>query len=105
MNLTYRVTSLGLLQSSYIIWPAAARELLSHLPIDSPTDCYIAKLVLEGKVTAIVASPALAEQRDPYAKGDIKHTNIYNWQEAKVEKAKAAEKKLLNKAATSVESS
>ena len=74
--------------SSYILWPAAARVLLAHLPIDSPTDCYIAKLVLEGKITAMVATPALAEQRDPYEKGDIKHTNIYNWEEAKVEKAK-----------------
>ena len=79
--------------SSYILWPAAAKELLSHLPIDSPTDCYIAKLVLEGKITAVVATPALAEQRDPYEKGDIKHTNIYNWEEAKVEKAKAIEAK------------
>jgi GR25 family glycosyltransferase involved in LPS biosynthesis len=63
--------------SSYIIWPAAARELLSHLPIDSPTDCYISKLVLEGRITAIVGTPAIAEQRDPYEKGDIKHTNKY----------------------------
>ena len=38
-------------------------------------------------------TPPLAEQRDPYAKGDIKHTNIYNWEEAKVEKAKAIEAK------------
>ena len=66
--------------SSYIIWPAAAKMLLSRLPIDCPTDCYISKLVLEGYVTAVVACPALAEQRDPYAKGDIKHTNIYTWQ-------------------------
>ena len=34
----------------------------------------------------MVACPALAEQRDPYEKGDIKHTNIYNWEEEKVEK-------------------
>ena len=66
--------------SSYIIWPAAARELLAHLPVDSPTDCYISKLVLEGRITAVVACPQIAEQRDPYAKGDIKHTNIYKWQ-------------------------
>jgi len=65
--------------SSYIIWPAAARELLAHLPIDCPTDCYISKLVLEGFITAVVASPFLVEQRDPYAKGDIKHTNVYKW--------------------------
>ena len=65
--------------SSYIIWPAAARVLLEHLPIDCPTDCYISKLVLEGKVTAVVGSPCLVEQRDPYAKGDIKHTNVYKW--------------------------
>ena len=95
--------------SSYIIWPAAAKALLARLPVDCPTDCYISKLVrraplakrhtpphtprvwvtdacvyraqvLEGHITAVVACPALAEQRDPYAKGDIKHTNIYKWQ-------------------------
>ena len=60
------------------------RELLKHLPVDSPTDCYISKLVLEGYITAVVSTPALAEQRDPYAKGDIKHTNIYTWDEKKV---------------------
>ena len=88
--------------SSYIIWPAAAKELLSHLPVDSPTDCYISKLVLEGRITAVVACPALAEQRDPYEKGDIKHTNIYNWEEQKVEKAKEkakAEEKAAKRAA------
>ena len=53
-------------QSSYVIWPAAARELLAHLPIDCPTDCYISKLVLEGRITAVVGTPCLAEQRDPY---------------------------------------
>jgi hypothetical protein len=67
--------------SSYILWPAAARMLLSRLPIDCPTDCYISKLVLEGYITAVVACPQIAEQRDPYAKGDIKHTNIYKWQQ------------------------
>ena len=67
--------------SSYILWPAAAKMLLSRLPIDCPTDCYISKLVLEGYVTAVVACPQIAEQRDPYAKGDIKHTNIYKWQQ------------------------
>ena len=57
--------------------PAAARVLLAHLPVDCPTDCYISRLVLEGHVTAVVACPQIAEQRDPYAKGDIKHTNKY----------------------------
>ena len=68
--------------SSYILWPAAARALLARLPVDCPTDCYISKLVLEGYITAVVACPHIAEQRDPYAKGDIKHTNIYKWQQA-----------------------
>ena len=52
--------------------PAAAKMLLSRLPVDCPTDCYISKLVLEGYLTAVVACPQIAEQRDPYAKGDIK---------------------------------
>jgi GR25 family glycosyltransferase involved in LPS biosynthesis len=64
--------------SSYIIWPTAARELLSHLPVDAPIDCYISKLVLEGHVTAVVASPALVEQRSPYRNSDVDHTNLYS---------------------------
>ena len=53
------------------------------------------------RITAVVATPALAEQRDPYAKGDIKHTNIYHWQEEKAEKAKAVEKAKIAAAASS----
>ena len=100
-----RAADFGTSTTSYIIWPAAAKELLSHLPVDSPTDCYIIKLVLEGRITAVVACPALAEQRDPYEKGDIKHTNIYNWEEEKVEKAKEkakAEEKAAKMAAKAV---
>ena len=95
--------------SSYILWPAAARVLLSSLPVDSPTDCYISKLVLGGHITAMVACPQIAEQRDPYEKGDIKHTNIYNWEEEKVAKAKEmlraaqAEREALQEAAGEAE--
>lgn len=65
--------------SSYVIWPAAARVLLTELPINGPVDCYLSRLFLERKLRAIYARPRLAVQAQPYENGDIDHTNIYVW--------------------------
>ena len=35
--------------SSYLVWPAAARMLLSKLPVDMPIDCFIARAVLQAR--------------------------------------------------------
>merc|ERR1719409_928143 len=43
--------------SSYVLWPAAARVLLTQLPIDGPVDCFMSRLYLERKLRAIYARP------------------------------------------------
>ena len=63
--------------SSYIIWPAAARQLLAQLPVDAPADCFLSRLTISGMLTAIVVQPNLAWQANPYCNGDIDHTNEY----------------------------
>mmetsp|Transcript_50962 Transcript_50962/g.150237 ORF Transcript_50962/g.150237 Transcript_50962/m.150237 type:complete len:98 (+) Transcript_50962:2-295(+) len=67
--------------SSYVIWPAAARALLSNLPINAPVDVFISRLTLERKVRSFVARPKLACQKPEFdacsGNGDIEHTNVY----------------------------
>lgn len=67
--------------SSYVIWPAAARALLSNLPINAPVDVFISRVTLERKVRSFVARPKLACQKPEFdacsGNGDIEHTNVY----------------------------
>merc|ERR1711971_466115 len=63
--------------SSYILWPAAARKLLTCLPVDGPVDVYLSRLFLERKLRAVVARPRLAVQAAPYENGNIDHTNVF----------------------------
>jgi len=63
--------------SSYLLWPAAARVLVSHMPIDAPVDVFIAQHVMTRRLTALVAQPPLAWQAAPYKNGDIRHSNVY----------------------------
>jgi len=71
--------------SSYVIWPAAARVLLTCLPIDGPVDCYLSRLFLERKLRAFYARPRLAVQAQPYENGNIDHTNVYVWENSEDE--------------------
>ncbi|EOD17496.1 hypothetical protein EMIHUDRAFT_454642 [Emiliania huxleyi CCMP1516] len=63
--------------SSYILWPAAARKLLTLLPVDGPADVYLSRLLLERKLRALMCRPRLVCQAAPYENGDIDHTNIF----------------------------
>jgi len=63
--------------SSYLLYPAAARNLLAAMPIDAPVDCFMSRQVLSNRVRALVAVPALAWQGDAYHNGNIVHTNVY----------------------------
>mmetsp|Transcript_441 Transcript_441/g.1241 ORF Transcript_441/g.1241 Transcript_441/m.1241 type:complete len:381 (+) Transcript_441:38-1180(+) len=63
--------------SSYIVWPAAARKLLTELPVDGPADVYLSRLLLERKLRAFMSRPRLVYQAAPYENGDIDHTNIF----------------------------
>jgi len=75
---------------SYIIWPAAARQLLANLPIDLPIDNFISRAVLHGEIRALVAQPFLARQASPYYNGDIVHSRAAP-QRSKASKAEEAE--------------
>ena len=48
--------------SSYILWPAAARKLLTLLPVDGPADVYLSRLLLERKLRARMCRPRLVCQ-------------------------------------------
>ncbi len=64
--------------SSYVLWPAGARALLAHLPVDAPADNFIARLVHARSIRALVALPQLAVQSaartGAHRHGDIEHT-------------------------------
>jgi hypothetical protein len=55
--------------------------LLSQLPIDAPTDVYISRAVLHGRLRALVAQPFVARQAAPYSDGDVIHTG-HSWNTA-----------------------
>ena len=63
--------------SSYLLFPVAARVLLSYMPIDGPVDVFLSKLIYSGRLQSLVAVPALAWQAEAYCNGDILHTNVY----------------------------
>ena len=60
--------------SSYVVWPAAAKALLSNLPIAEPVDNYISRQILTGTVKARVCVPFLCRQVSAYCDGDILHS-------------------------------
>lgn len=60
--------------SSYVIWPAAAKKLVSSLPVAEPVDNFISKQLLQGKLNALVCIPFLARQVAAYCDGDIRHS-------------------------------
>lgn len=66
--------------SSYVLWPAAARQLLANLPVDKPLDDFIAKLVYFKQLHALVMLPQLARQAScrhgEYGQGDIMHSGL-----------------------------
>ena len=60
----------------YLIWPAAASELLGSLPVDAPVDVFLSRHFYERSLTALVAQPELAWQTCPYRGGDIVHSSL-----------------------------
>lgn len=62
--------------SSYVIWPAAARVLLRHLPVSGPADVHLSRLIWLRSVSALVVVPNLAKQSvcrtGEFGHGDIK---------------------------------
>mmetsp|Transcript_6100 Transcript_6100/g.18405 ORF Transcript_6100/g.18405 Transcript_6100/m.18405 type:complete len:318 (-) Transcript_6100:712-1665(-) len=60
--------------SSYVLWPAAAKLLVNNFPISEPVDNFISRLLLHGRIQALVALPFLCRQVAAYCNGDILHS-------------------------------
>ena len=60
----------------YIIWPAAAKALISLLPMDMPVDNFMAWHVKEHMVKALSVSPAVVRQAQTWNVGsDVPHSD------------------------------
>jgi GR25 family glycosyltransferase involved in LPS biosynthesis len=64
----------------YMIWPAAARLLLSQLPINQPVDNWMAQLCAAGNLKAYCVRPKIVRQSDAWNCGsDIRHSDEQYW--------------------------
>jgi GR25 family glycosyltransferase involved in LPS biosynthesis len=64
----------------YMIWPAAARLLLSKLPINQPVDNWMANLCAGGELKSYCIRPKIIRQSDAWNCGsDIHHSDENYW--------------------------
>merc|ERR1719327_191668 len=64
----------------YIVWPAAARLLLSKLPVNQPVDNFMAQLCASGQLKAYCIRPKIIRQSDAWNCGsDIRHSDENYW--------------------------
>lgn len=64
----------------YLIWPAAARFLLSNLPVNQPVDNWMATFCAKGELKAYCIRPKLIRQSDAWNCGsDIRHSDENYW--------------------------
>jgi len=60
----------------YLIWPAAARQLLNMLPVDMPVDNFLAWHIREGTIQAYSLKPAAVRQANTWNVGsDVPHSD------------------------------
>jgi len=60
----------------YLIYPAAARKLLTMLPVDMPVDNFLAWHIKEGAITAFSVRPAAVRQANTWNVGsDVPHSD------------------------------
>lgn len=60
----------------YLIWPAAARKLLTMLPLDMPVDNFLAWHIKQGAVKAFSLKPAAVRQAQTWNVGsDVPHSD------------------------------
>lgn len=64
----------------YVIWPAAARLLLSKLPVNEPVDNWMAGLCAEGELKAYCVRPKIVLQADAWnVNSDVGHSDEHYW--------------------------
>mmetsp|Transcript_22503 Transcript_22503/g.64740 ORF Transcript_22503/g.64740 Transcript_22503/m.64740 type:complete len:269 (-) Transcript_22503:156-962(-) len=60
----------------YLIYPAAARQLLKMLPMDMPVDNFLAWHIMQGKIKAYSVRPAAVRQANTWNVGsDVPHSD------------------------------
>jgi len=60
----------------YVIWPKAARKLLSMKPMDAPVDNFMAVKIFDGKISAFSVRPAAVRQAATWNVGsDVPHSD------------------------------
>lgn len=60
---------------AYVVWPKAARLLLSKLPVDQPVDNWLAQLCADRKLVAYCILPKVINQGRWNADSDIVHSD------------------------------
>jgi GR25 family glycosyltransferase involved in LPS biosynthesis len=64
----------------YIIWPKAAKYLLSQLPIDQPVDNWMATACADGFIKAYCVRPKIIRQAEAWnVNSDVGHSDEHYW--------------------------
>lgn len=62
--------------SGYVIFPAAARTLLTMLPVDMPVDNFLGWQIRKGKIKGFSMRPSAIRQANPIGiKSDVRHSD------------------------------
>lgn len=65
---------------AYIVWPGAARKLLSRLPVNEPVDNWMAGLCAENDIKAYCVRPKIVRQADAWnVNSDVRHSDEHYW--------------------------
>eukprot|EP00445_Apocalathium_hangoei_P084498 CAMPEP_0204214956 /NCGR_PEP_ID=MMETSP0361-20130328/77078_1 /ASSEMBLY_ACC=CAM_ASM_000343 /TAXON_ID=268821 /ORGANISM="Scrippsiella Hangoei, Strain SHTV-5" /LENGTH=406 /DNA_ID=CAMNT_0051179639 /DNA_START=8 /DNA_END=1228 /DNA_ORIENTATION=+ len=65
---------------AYVIWPSAARKLLSQLPVNEPVDNWMAGYCATGDVKAYCVRPKIVLQADAWnVNSDVGHSDEHYW--------------------------
>jgi GR25 family glycosyltransferase involved in LPS biosynthesis len=65
---------------AYVIWPSAARFLLSQLPVNEPVDNWMAGFSAAGDVKAYCVRPKIVLQADAWnVNSDVAHSDEHYW--------------------------
>lgn len=65
---------------AYIVWPAAARILLSQLPVNEPVDNWMAALCATNQFKAYCMAPKIVLQADAWnVNSDVGHSDEHYW--------------------------
>jgi hypothetical protein len=65
---------------AYIVWPSAARKMLSRLPVDQPVDNWMASMNASGDLKSYCMRPKIVRQADSWnVNSDVGHSDEKYW--------------------------